>query len=58
MKNRDTWTKDSWTIRIIDNDIEIFDDIEKTGYYILGHIKIMNPSRIDNILEEINKLIN
>lgn len=55
MLSRDSWTRGSWTIRFYKDDIEIFDDIEKSGYYILGNVKTFN---IDPVLEEILGFIN
>lgn len=36
------WQKDSWTVRLYGDDIEIFDDIEKSGKYLLDSIDRVN----------------
>lgn len=54
MMCRDTWFKDSWTIRIYGQDIEIYDSEDKTGYYYIGNIDSIN---ITPILDEVDSFI-
>lgn len=48
LKNKDTWIRDSWTIRFYENDIEIFDSIEKSGRYFIDSIHRVNINLILN----------
>jgi len=54
MKTRDTWTKASWTVRFYQDDIEVFDSIDKSGLYFLGNVRVFN---IISVLEDINDSI-
>jgi len=49
LRNRDTWTKGSWTVRFYENDIEIFDSIEKSGKYLVDTIIRVN---IESVLDD------
>ena len=50
---RDTWTKGSWSVRFYEYDVEIYDDVDKTGYYFMGNVNSLN---IEPIMDEIDAL--
>jgi hypothetical protein len=50
MRNRDTWTKGSWTVRFYENDIEVFDSITESGRYLVDTVTRIN---IESVLDDI-----
>jgi hypothetical protein len=52
MNNRDTWTRDSWTVRIYGSDIEVFDKIERSGKYYMENIDFVNIRQIIDDIDD------
>lgn len=50
---RDIWTKGSWTIRFCEQDIEIFDSVEKSGRYFIDNVDLLDIRLILDEIEDI-----
>lgn len=52
---RDIWTRDSWTIRFFEEDIEIYDSIDKSGFYFIANSEYININLILSDIDYISK---
>lgn len=52
---RDIWTRDSWTIRFFEDDIEIYDSIDKSAYYLVANSEYLDIRPIIADIDYISK---